>query len=465
MAEQIDWYEGLFLYPHHLQAQQRQLDEMFAAERIWRLEDRYGVVEMELKPQALGNSLVEFARLRVVTHSGLVVDVPGNADLNALPIREAVAASAGRGSFTVYLAIPRFELGRANARPWNAADAGPNVHRYIPAEREVVDENTGEGRQTLRFRRINAMLMLEGQAQGRADLEEMIPLLKVACGAGPGAKPQVDPSYVPPCVLIGGSEALRSMIAELDHEVQAIRRNLARQMAASGFTTAAAQGARLEQLLRLAALNRFAVRLPPLWRQQSVTPRRAYLELREFLAELAALHPERDPFDAPDFNHDDPLPAFSALVGKIRPLLDPDAVDVFTVPFTRLDSILVADLRPEHFALPPEYEYYLGVRSERPVAEVIALVENREDFRLLPRKQGKLRLLGVTLEYSKTPPVGVPIAPDLHYFRLRTNENRDKWEQARSEGGLAVWINPQRGANMVLNLTLHMTIPAGGLQR
>lgn len=463
MSEYVDWYEGLFLYPHHLQAQQRQLEEQFVAERRLGLEDAYGIVEAELKPQALGNSLVEFARLQVITHSGLVIDVPGNANLNALPIREAVGANAGRGSFTVYLGVPRLALGRPNAPAWEEGAAAANIHRYMPIERDVTDENSGEGQEKIRFRRINAMLLLENH--GRTDLEELIPVLKISCGAGPGAKPQADPSYVPPCVVVGGSDALRSVIAELDHEVQAIRRRLAAQMAASGFTTAAAQGARLEQLLRLGTLNRFAVRLPPLWRQRTTTPRQAYLQLREMQADLAALYPERDPFDAPDYNHDDPLPAFTALVGKIRPMLDPHGVEIFTVPFVRQDAILVADMLPQHFALPLEYEYYLGVKSERPVAEVIALVENREDFRLLPRKQGKLRLLGITLEYSKIPPVNVPIGPDLHYFRMRTSENPDKWEQAKAESGLAVWVNPQRAGTLVQNLALHMTVPAGGLQR
>ena len=176
----------------------------------------------------------------------------------------------GDGSFTVYLGVPRFELGRPNSRPWNSPDAS-NIHRYVPREREIADENTGDGKQTIRFRHINAMLLLDGQS--RADMEEVIPVLKVSCGTGPGA-PQADPAYVPPCVLVSGSEPLRSLIAELDHQVQAIRRRLAVTIGVR-LHDRRRPGARLEQLLRLATLNRFAVRLTPLWRQRSVTPRRA----------------------------------------------------------------------------------------------------------------------------------------------------------------------------------------------
>ena len=60
MTEHVDWYEGLFLYPHHLQARPPQVDGQFVVERQLHLDDAYGVLEAELKPQALGNALVEF---------------------------------------------------------------------------------------------------------------------------------------------------------------------------------------------------------------------------------------------------------------------------------------------------------------------------------------------------------------------------------------------------------------------
>lgn len=471
MSEQVDWHEGLFLHPHHLQAQQRHTADRTVAERELRFAFPYGVVEAKLSPNALANSLVEFERLKVVMPSGLVVDYPTTADLPALPIRAALQKHAGRGSFSVVLGVPRLQLGQANTSAWDgSAEKGgrpQDAYRYLRRQVDVADENTGANPQPVWFRRVNAMLLLEGH--GRVDLEEVVEVLRVAVTPGTeGARPQPDPSFVPPCLVLSGSPALQKLVQDIAHDVQAARRTLARQLADGGFTLAAAiEGTRLEQLLRLRTLNRFSSRLAPLGRAPAVTPYEAYLELRELLAELAALHPADDPYDDPkgamDYVHNSPYPAFAALVGKVRPLLDPRRVDVFKVPLVPAGELLTADLKPEHFVLPAGYQYFLGARTDKPVGEVIALVQSRADFRVLPRQYGMHMLDGVPLEYCQVPPVGVPVTAGVHYFRLNTAVD-PMWAEITAERALAVWQNRDHPGAPLLGATLYMTVPPGALQ-
>ena len=74
------------------------------------------------------------------------------------------------------------------------------------------------------------------------------------------------------------------------------------------------RGIQFEQMMRLRTLNQFAGRLAPMVQAPDVTPFQMYLELRELLGELAALHPDRDQFDAPAYDHDNPAVAFNGTV-------------------------------------------------------------------------------------------------------------------------------------------------------
>jgi predicted component of type VI protein secretion system len=93
------------------------------------------------------------------------------------------------------------------------------------------------------------------------------------------------------------------------------------QIARGGFSIETLRGVQFEQLLRLRTLSRFSARLPALLAAPGVPPFQWYLELRELHGELAALHPEKDEFDVPAYEHENVYPAFDELNQKIRGLL------------------------------------------------------------------------------------------------------------------------------------------------
>src|SRR2546423_10906354 len=100
----VHWHEGLFLQPHHLQWMQRQFLGQFWSERRLAWPYPYGLVESKLSTDALQNMVVQFDELRVVMPGGLEVNVPENADLAPLDIRQAFLGSSS--PFTVSLGIP-----------------------------------------------------------------------------------------------------------------------------------------------------------------------------------------------------------------------------------------------------------------------------------------------------------------------------------------------------------------------
>jgi len=344
MKKQVHWHEGLFLQPHHLQQFQRWTLERSCEERARSYSYPYGVIEARLSSDALENMTVQFDRLRVVMPSGLYLGQGENMELPALDIKRTYEASSS--SFMVYLGVPRWYESRANTADASQGDGWRTKRLYTVVEQEVPDENTGENPQILPTRSVNARLLLEDD--DRADLE-VLPLLRIAHATGDEVGlPRQDGAFIPPCLLLGGSPALRDLVRDLASQVEASAKELRLQMTRSGFQVANMRGIHFEQILRLRTLCRAGARLMHLVPAPATTPSDAYLELRDLLSELSALYPDSDPFAIAAYDHDNPALSFQSISGSIRALLrGAVAPNFIQVPFTKEDDAYVAALTDE----------------------------------------------------------------------------------------------------------------------
>jgi len=452
---QVHWHEGLFLQPHHLQLFQHQVMGQFATERRLAMPYPYGLIDYRLSSDALENMVVQFDRLRVLMPGGLYVSVPENADLPALDIKE-VFESAGE-PFTIYLGVPLWYGSRANAIERGEA-ADPRVKRLYKVEDvEWFDENTGENPQPLLVRRLNARLMFEDE--DRTDME-VLPLLRIARATEEGGGlPRQDGSFVPPCLLLTGAPALRDQARDLAHQAEATRAELINQIMRRGFSFDTIRGDQFEQVLRLMVLNRFSGTLRQLVQAPAISPFEVYLYLREFLGCLAALYPEDDQFAAADYDHDNPAVCFGDLMAKIRRLLRGKApVPVLKVPFKREGNILVAELTDEHLTRPNEY--FLGVKTRQDPTELVKLVEDRDEFKLMARSLADRAIWGVMLKEERFPPFGLPAERGLHYFRLLRAESRRMWDRIGQEKAMAIRFPGIETSDYAI--TLYMTMVGEG---
>lgn len=452
MTQHIHWHEGLFLQPHHLQGLQRWVLDLIGAERRYGSSFPYGVIEARLSADALENSLVQFDRLRVIMPSGVEVDVPGNADMPALDIKKALAS--GGGTFVVSLAVPLWYPGRANTIDVGSDSDWKTKRIYRVTEVKNSDENTGENPQPVQVRRLNARLILD--SDDRTDLE-VLPLLKIGQGSGDAVGlPRQDPNYIPACFVLAGSTPLSQMFRDLANQVEASRKELMIQLTRAGFSVDTMRGVQFEQMLRLKTLSRFSGRLVALTAAPALSPFDAYLELRDLLAELAALRPDRDLFDAPRYDHDNPGVSFAELGTRIRALLRGAVAARFLhAAFRREDDYFVVDLTDEHLKQPNEY--FLGIKTREDPRAVASLVEDGDKFKLMAKSMIKRQVWGVKLAEDRHPPVELPAQQGLNYFRLLRAESERMWERITQERSMAVrWLGVE---STDFAPTLYMTVP------
>ncbi len=448
---QVHWHEGLFLQPHHLQLMQHQVLGAFGAERRLVLPYPYGLVDYRLSSDALEDNLVQFDRLRVIMPSGLVVDVPEGADLPALDIKDAFESSSA--PFTIYLGVPLWYASRANAiERGSTADA--RVKRIFRVQDvQWFDENSGENPQPLLVRRINARLMFE--SEDRTDME-VLPLVRIVHATEEEAGvPRQDAAFIPPCFHLNGSPVLRDLVRDLAHQVEATRGELVNQIMRRGFAWDTARSDQIENILRLGTLNCYAGHLRQLVQAPCVTPFEVYLALRGLLGHLAALYPEDDQYEVADYDHDNPAVCFQDLCAKVRRLLRGKApIPVLKAAFKLEGNVLVATLTDEHLTRPTEY--FLGIRTKQDPAELVKLVENRDEFKLMARTLADRAIWGILLKEERFPPFGLPVERGLHYFRLLRGESRRMWERIGQEKSMAIRFPGVETTDAVF--TLYMTI-------
>jgi type VI secretion system protein ImpJ len=448
---QVHWHEGLFLLPHHLQRIQRNVVELSSSERRLNWAYPYGLIDARLSNDDLENMRLRFDRLHAIMPSGQEVLFPQDAELPAIDIKQPFES---RGRFAIYLGVPLWFAARANSmNPGQSSDPRAKI-LYRVAETELADENTGENVKTVLHRRVNARLLLENE--DRSDLE-VIPLLRVMRAAGEEVgMPRRDPEFVGPCLVLNGSATLREMIRDLSGQVLASRQELVLQITRGGFSIDTMRGIQFEQVLRLQTLNRYGARLEALIETPNLAPFDIYLELREILGDLAALHPDRDLYQSAPYQHDNPYPCFAELTAKIRELLRGSVAPSFLkLPFVNTNGVLKATMTDDHFLKPSDY--FLGIRTKEDPRSLAHLVEDPDRFKLMPESMAGRAIRGVILKEERFPPLELPAQSNLYYFRLLRGESARSWQQIQTERSAVVRWTGNESADY--DLTLYMTLP------
>lgn len=440
------------MQPHHLQIMQRRLQADIRAARALLKPYGYGVIECRLSQDDLADGRVRFERLCAIMPSGQEVSFPDDASVPALDIKTELAR--GAASLMVLLAVPLWAKNRANSfRQSERPD--PRVKLlYMPEEsRETADENTGDNPQVIHVRKVNARVLLKGE-----DLSDMesLPLLRILRSTGAeSGKPQLDPEFVPPSLLLRSSPVLHEMMRELVAQLNASRNDLRIKVAAGGHGLEM----KWELTMKLAMLNRACGSLPEVVEAGVAAPFDLYLRLRELLGELLALFPQKTTFECEPYNHDDPLRSFKELDQKIRDLIPvTKGIPPKTVAFAGNPGLMRASLEAEDFEKPSGY--YLGVMTKADRTKLALYLSDADKFKLMPRSYEQVAIRGLELKEESIPPLDLPAQSNLRYFRLAPSSNQRRWDQMKQDRAMSlVWNNADFDLSDA-KFTLYLTLPA-----
>ena len=445
-VSQIHWHEGLFMQPHHLQTAQKMVVDSCIQERQFAHAYGYGVIDSELSLDALENMLIQFKKLKVIMPSGMVVDFPANASLPTLNIKKEFSSSPN--PLTIYLALPLWHQSKSNTS--ESLESDWRVKKvYGIKETEIADENTGHNEQQVMVRVLNARLALEDD--DFADMEK-IPILRIAHSTEEaGGLPRVDANFSAPAFTLKGSKQLWEICRDLVNQLEASRNKMIEQQNRTQAASEAINHQFFSQFVQMQVLCKYCASLPSMLQNESLSPFSMYVKLRELHAELCSVEASQEKLAAEDYDHDRPLLNFSELSKKIRNQLRDSVVSRFTtIDFDFEDTMYKATMQKEHFA--SDQLYYLGIKTTLDSSTLVQMVENGDQFKLMPFKDRNKAIYGVKLKEEKFPPLELPSQMGLHYFKLNVAESNYIWEQIQAEGDVVIRLKDTETEQMTIKL-------------
>jgi len=302
------WFEGMYLGPHHFQAQSRYFEDSlnFVTSSLWR--DAYGFAGLQFDNDALRNGTVALTHARGLFEDGLAFDLPG-ADSAPAPRDFTTLFSPVADHLTMYLAVP-VNLSDTQSTSLNN---GGGV-RYLGIDQPMPDQNTGRDEKPITIGRKNLMLLAEAEL---SDQYVSMPLVRITRdGSGHF---ESDYSFVPPCLSLSASPTLTDMLRRLIDildEKSAVFANEQQQRA--GVFQAGMSARHVAHYWFLHALNSNVSVLRHFLLSKHVHPQELYREMSRLAGALCTFGLEVHPRSLPAYNHLDYGASFAPLDEHIR---------------------------------------------------------------------------------------------------------------------------------------------------
>ena len=425
----VHWYEGLFLRPHHLQANDRSLAEQSSTSDHWDHPYNYGLYEFEFSKEALANFHLDVRVLKARMQDGTLVELEYGSQPDRVDLKETEGLSAqlddafaSESVLRVFLAVPKLKLGKENC----AARGEQNDTRYRESRLAVADESRGGHEQEIEFRELNAALMLSTQ-----DLSGfvLLPIAQIKRAAEGQSTPEIDAEYIPPLLSTNvwpglGADIVRALYDVIGQKIEV----LSQQIVNRGMARDSQDPGDLDRISMLEMLNEVYATLSVAAFAQCVHPYDIYWELCRLLGKLSIFTPERRVTDIPAYDHDDLARIFKEIKLRIeRILLGLRDYEFEQRYFLGVGLGMQVSLEPRWFH--SNWEWCIGVKKGDLSAQECKqlLSAGALDWKLGSSRQVEniflRRSQGVELKPLDRPIRALPATQEWIYFEVMQNDS------------------------------------------
>lgn len=432
----VQWHEGMFLTPQHLQQSDRFRDAALAQALRSLTPYHYGILGLELDQLALAQGAVAVVRIEAIMPDGTPVVVLGADDLPpARRFGESFGPQVER--LGVHLALPLATVGSI-AIAEGGMHAGRPVRWRVVAT-DLADESPGGQERPVPLGCPNLRILLDGES---LDGHVSMKIAEIVRDASGGFQMAAD--FAPVCLRLGASPALTDIVRRMAEILVQRSDELARLRRSRTKGLVEFTASELGNQLMLGAINAHLPELLALLGERASHPRDVFRCLAALCGQLLSFADEGHPRDLPVYRHDEPLSGLRELERRLRALLT-TVVTTRHVPIsvTMGANRIAAGIIPEHVL--ENARFYMAVVTTLPAERVL---------RDLPLKGkvaagGRIQVLmmqavaGIGLEYLSTPPPEIPVQPGSIHFQLRTSGA--EWDAAMRSRTLAVYLPPEFG--------------------
>ena len=408
------WSEGMYLGPHHFQAQNRYFEDAlnFVTSSLWR--DAWGFSGVEFDADALRNGTLALTHARGIFGDGLAFDLPAS-DPAPPPRLFTPLFSPVADHLTMHLAVPVVVRDGQNT----SMNGSANGTRYIAFEQKMPDQNTGLDEKPIQVGRKNLLLLAESELSDRYVHLPLVRLLRDGTG-----RFEADPVFIPPSLGISASPALTNMLRRLldilDEKSTVFTQE---QQQRNGVFQAGMSARHVAQYWFLHALNSNLPALRHFLLSRHAHPQELFREMSRLGGALCTFGLEVHPRSLPAYDHANLDTCFGALDEHIRRHLEivlPSKA--IKIPLHAVESFLYnGDVKDERCLGPSRW--ILEIQSPVGEADLIANVPRltkvcsaRFVVELIKRA-----LPGLLLKHLSVPPVQIAARVESQYFSIQRN--------------------------------------------
>ncbi|MBZ5619133.1 MAG: type VI secretion system baseplate subunit TssK [Acidobacteriia bacterium] len=430
LLSRVVWSEGMYLGPHHFQAQSRYFEDsiQFATGSLWF--SSFGLVGVELDAEALHNGTVSLVHARGILPDGLPFNMP---ESDALPEPRAVADlfPPTRDFVTVMLAIPPRKPNGYNC----ALDEDGAEARYVAESRVLSDENNGGDERPVRLGRKNLRLLMD--TEPARDLLT-VPIARVVRDhSGHFAYYQ---GFVPPVLQISASKSLMIMVQRLieilDEKAATISRGSGRgSQIGTEFAT--------REIANFWLLHAVNSALPPL-RHQLIAkhghPEELFVELSRLAGALCTFVLDSHPRTLPLYDHLRLTETFEELERHIRLHLETVVpTNCLSIPLTPAGNYYYEGEITDTRCL-GRSRWVFAIHAEMGEAELMARTPQLIKICTPPfvRELVKRALPGLPLTHLPIPPPAISRRVETEYFGI--SRTGPCWDHMVKERQVGVYV-------------------------
>jgi type VI secretion system protein ImpJ len=439
------WKDGMFMWPHHMQQEDRCHAERLRLNHRWNVHYNWGLRELTWDAEAFQSGRLDIVRLQARMRDGTVVEVPAEGRLPTLDLKELLV---GKEQVRVYLAVAMpNEKGPNVAEPQEAGSdpgATPANTRFRVEHFPVADESDGADPKTLAFRTLNLKLLVDVEEHTGYEVLEIAQFKKAADA---DKAPQVDEFYIPPVLACDAWKPLAEQILQmLYHHLHSRMDSLAEKALTRGITFETQNPGDSKLLSRLAVLNEASCVLNTVAFAQGVHPFTAYLELCRLVGQLAIFREDHRAPKLPRYDHDD----LGGCFFRVRCFLEEDSDTVAYEEREFIGEGLRMQVRMDAKWLEAAWQVFVGVRSQLAAARVIDLLTTPGELDMKIGSGNRVDQMfmrgmeGLEFAYAPNPPRVLPVMDDLTYFVVSRESQLSEWAHVQESLTFAIRVNDTR---------------------
>ena len=431
----VVWSEGMYLGPHHFQAQSRYFEDSirFAISSLWY--EPWGLLGAQLDSEALKNGTAALVHARGIFPDGLAFQMP---ESDALPEPRNIVDlfPPVRDSIGLALAVAPRRPERSNTalgEGFGENGAANAALRYRAQTEMLYDETTGRDEKPVDLGRKNIELRVDTEPAGDRLHVPIARIIRDSAG-----RFAYDPNFIPPCLELSSSPRLMALLQRL---IEILGEKSVR------FTRAAPGGRErswtefsTREIAQFWLLHTVNSALAPL-RHQFMTkrghPEQLFVEMLRLAGALCTFAFDSHPRQLPLYEHNNLEKCFGELDHHIRTHLDTIVpTDYIEIPLVkRADYFYEAEIADQRVL--DRARWIFAIHS--PISEPEVIAKTPQLVKLCSKQfvpqLVKRALPGMALTHLPVPPATIPVRADTQYFNVsRTGPCWDHIVQTRQIG-------------------------------